>query len=504
MLNIGDITPITSVYNAHKEADVTKDKVKVLVIDDDPKVSWILSEGLEGDYEILSARDGAEGIQLASTEKPELILLDIKMPGMSGLDVLSKLKKSDLPSEVIMLSGHGETKYVVESIRKGAAEFVNKPFDVKEVEIHIQSVLEKSRLRQELTHLKSELQAKSRWDSFVGDSPKMLEVKNIIEQVAPSELTVLIRGESGTGKEIVARMLHEMSDRVKSSFSKVNCAAIPRDLLEAELFGYEKGAFTGAHRTKPGRFEVANNGTMFLDEIGDMPLELQSKLLQVLEQQEFVRVGGITNIKVDLRIICATNKNLEEAIGTKQFRDDLFYRLNEITIFLPPLRERREDVPLLVEHFLKKYNAQYKKEFPPLSKQTVSSLMEYEFPGNVRQLENLVKQVVVREDEGIVEDLLARGQQVTPTQSYQSAGQAPVQGGMTPNPPIQREQPKEPKDYSLKKRVSRAVEEEEKTLILEVLNKVNWNRRKASEILEISYRSLLYKIKEYRINEINQ
>ena len=478
-----------------------KKKVKLLIIDDDPKVSWILSEGLEGDYEILNARDGTEGIQIASTEKPQLILLDIKMPGMDGLDVLRKLKKSDHPAEVIMLSGHGETKYVVESIRQGAAEFVNKPFDVKEVEIHIQSVLEKSRLRQELTHLKSELKAKSHYDSFIGDSHKMIEVRNIIEQVADSELTVLIRGESGTGKEIVARMLHSMSSRGQNTFSKVNCAAIPRDLLEAELFGYEKGAFTGAHKTKPGRFEVANKGTMFLDEIGDMPIELQSKLLQVLEQQEFVRVGGVNNIKVDLRIICATNKNIEDAIANQLFRDDLFYRLNEIAIYLPSLRERKDDIPLLVEHFFNKYTAMYKKELPPLSRNVIEKLMDFDFPGNVRQLENLVKQVVVREDESIIDELLLRSHRIQPVRSYQPTGRlqpASVSAGESAQNTLQQEPP----DYSLKKRVSKTVMEEEKKLISEVLDKVNWNRRKASEILQISYRSLLYKIKEYRINEI--
>jgi len=480
-----------------------QDAVKLLIIDDDPKVSWILSEGLEGTYEIHTARDGVEGIQVASAEKPDLILLDIKMPGMDGIEVLSRLKKSDLRTEVIMLSGHGETEYVVESIRQGAAEFVNKPFDVKEVELHIQSVLEKSRLRQELTDLKTELKYKSQYDSFVGDSPKMLEVKNIIEQVADSELTVLIRGESGTGKEIVARMLHQMSGRSRSAFSKVNCAAIPRDLLEAELFGYEKGAFTGAHKTKPGRFEVANKGTMFLDEIGDMPLELQSKLLQVLEQQEFVRVGGINNIKVDLRIICATNRNLEEAIGGKLFRDDLFYRLNEITIFLPPLRERKDDIPLLVDHFFKRYCLQYKKEMAPMSREAISKLMASDFPGNVRQLENLVKQVVVREDEDIIEDLLLRDHQIEPAMSYQPSGRLqPVAVGAGTAETVVQDQPQDQQDFSLKRRVSKAVASEEKKLISQVLNKVNWNRRKAAEILEISYRSLLYKIKEYRINEI--
>ncbi len=478
-----------------------RDKVKLLIIDDDPQVSWILTEGLHGDYEILSARDGMEGIQVASTEKPHLILLDIKMPGMSGLEVLSRLKKAELPSEVIMLSGHGETKYVVESIRQGAAEFVNKPFDVKEVEIHIQSVLEKSRLRQELSRVKDELRVKSQYDSLIGDSRPMLEVKGVIEQVADSDLTVLIRGESGTGKEIVARMLHGMSGRSENSISKVNCAAIPRDLLEAELFGYEKGAFTGAHRTKPGRFEVANNGTMFLDEIGDMPLELQSKLLQVLEQHEFVRVGGINTIKVDLRIICATNKNLEEAIESKLFRDDLFYRLNEITIYLPPLRDRKDDIPLLVDHFLEKYAQLYKKNIPPLSRDAISKIMDCNFPGNVRQLENLIKQVVVREDEAIIEELLTKGQQINATRSYQPVGQLQYAASGAAQQ-ADSETENEPRDYSLKRRVSKAVSHEEKRLISEVLNRVNWNRRKAAEILEISYRSLLYKIKDYRINEI--
>ncbi|MCX6825833.1 MAG: sigma-54 dependent transcriptional regulator, partial [candidate division Zixibacteria bacterium] len=348
------------------------DKPKILVIDDDPKVIWILSEALSSSFEFVSAGDGAEGIQMVSTEKPNLILLDIKMPGMSGLEVLEKLSRLPSHPDVIMLSGHGETKNIVESMHLGAAEFINKPFDVKEVEIHINSVFEKGRLKQELKNLKSELKSRSQYEQFIGDSPKMAQVKGVIEQVAGSELTVLIRGESGTGKEIVARMLHSLSGRAEEPFTKVNCAAIPHDLLEAELFGYEKGAFTGAHKTKPGRFEVANKGSIFLDEIGDMPLELQSKLLQVLEQQEFVRVGGIHNIHVDVRIICATNKNLEDAIRQQRFRDDLFYRLNEITIYLPPLRQRPEDVPLLVNHFLQRYNGLYQKSYPALSAQTIS------------------------------------------------------------------------------------------------------------------------------------
>jgi len=470
---------------------MSKAKTKILVIDDDPKVSWILTEGLSSKFDFMSARDGIEGIQMVSTEKPDIILLDIKMPGMSGLEVLEKLNKIDDRPEVIMVSGHGETNYVVESVKLGAAEFVNKPFDVQEVEIHINGVLEKKQLRSQLDNLKAELQASTSYSQFIGDSQVMQKVKSVIEEVADSELTVLIRGESGTGKEIAARMLHGLSSRKNRPFVKVNCAAIPRDLLEAELFGYEKGAFTGAHKTKQGRFESADKGTIFLDEIGDMPSELQSKLLQVLEQQEFVRVGGINNIQVDVRIICATNRDLEQAIHVKGFRDDLFYRLNEISVFLPPLRERPEDISLLIDHFVKRYSSTYKKEPPEMSPQTVQKLTSFYWPGNVRQLENMMKQVVVRGDETIVNDLIA------------AAGNQPMPASTSSNMSSRAATPDFSdleNSHSLKERIGRIVAVEEKKLIGEVLNKTNWNRRKAAKMLEISYRSLLYKIKEYSLN----
>ncbi len=465
-----------------------KDKIKLLIIDDDPKVSWILGEGLSSSFDITSARDGIEGIQMVSTEKPDLILLDIKMPGMTGLEVLEKLGRLDNRPDIVMLSGHGETSNIVKSMRLGAAEFINKPFDVKEVEIHINSVLEKGKLKQEVISLKSELSTRKQYDKLIGDSPKMVQVKNIIEQVADSELSVLIRGESGTGKEIVARLLHSMSNRSGQTFTKVNCAAIPRDLLEAELFGYEKGAFTGAHKTKPGRFEVANKGSIFLDEIGDMPLELQSKLLQVLEQQEFVRVGGLHNIHVDVRIVCATNKNLDEAIQQRLFRDDLFYRLNEITVFLPSLREKKEDIPLLANYFLERYNKYYQKDYPTLSQETMENLIKFSWPGNVRQLENIIKQIVVRGDESVVDDLKVHGNissDIKPVEEDSGIVDGQEESANT---------------YSLKKRINLIVAHQEKKLIKEVLGKTNWNRRRASEQLEISYRSLLYKIKEYDLD----
>ncbi|MDX9856170.1 MAG: sigma-54 dependent transcriptional regulator [candidate division Zixibacteria bacterium] len=473
---------------------MAKQKTKILVIDDDPKVSWILSEGLPSHFEFVSARDGIEGIQMVSTEKPDLILLDIKMQGMSGLEVLEKLNKSESRPDVIMLSGHGDTRYVVDSVRLGAAEFINKPFDVKEVEIHINGVLERSRLRRELAKAKEELRSQKKYANFIGDSEPMVRVKALIEQVADSELTVLIRGESGTGKEIVARSLHELSSRRSQPFMKVNCAAIPRDLLEAELFGYEKGAFTGAHKNKQGRFEVANKGTIFLDEIGDMPMELQSKLLQVLEQQEFVRVGGVQTISVDVRIICATNRNLEEAIGEAGFRDDLFYRLNEITIFLPPLRERPEDIPLLVNHFLEKYNGLYSRQYAGLTPETIAQLLGFHWPGNIRQLENMIKQVVVREDESIIDELIRSASHQSLKAPSGASGGQPGFSGYTPAAAY------DPNDLSLKSVVGKRIADEEKRLISHVLAKTNWNRRKAADLLQISYRSLLYKIKEYSLN----
>jgi DNA-binding NtrC family response regulator len=472
---------------------MAKNKSKILIIDDDPKISMILREGLSNKFEFLSAHNGVEGIQMVTTENPDLILLDIKMPTMNGIEVLEKLNKLDNRPEIIMVSGHGETQYVVDSVKLGAAEFINKPFDVNEIEIHINSILEKSHLKKEVKELKTQLEASKTYENLIGDSDEMLKVQSIIDQVADSELTVLIRGESGTGKEIVARLLHQLSGRKNKPFVKVNCAAIPRDLLEAELFGYEKGAFTGAHKTKQGRFESANKGTIFLDEIGDMPLELQSKLLQVLEQQEFVRVGGIHNIHVDVRIICATNRNLENAIQEQQFRDDLFYRLNEITLPLPSLIERTNDIPLLVNYFIEKYNTQYNKNLSQISSEMIERLKRFQWPGNVRQLENMIKQVVVREDETIIEDLIKNFHQRPVSQSTIVKSE-PISSPESTN------ETNDSQSYSLKSFIGQKIAEEEKKIISEVLTKTNWNRRKAAEILEISYRSLLYKIKDYNLN----
>ncbi|MCH8956916.1 sigma-54-dependent Fis family transcriptional regulator [candidate division KSB1 bacterium] len=372
-----------------------KTKTKILVIDDDPKVSWILSEGLSSNFHFLSARDGIEGIQMVATEKPELILLDIKMPGMSGIEVLERLNKIEDRPEVIMVSGHGETSYVVESVKLGAAEFVNKPFDVQEIEIHINGVLERKKLKSQVSSLRAEIKASTSFGACIGDSEPMLKVKSIIEEVANSDLTVLIRGESGTGKEIAARMLHQSSDRKTKPFVKVNCAAIPRDLLEAELFGYEKGAFTGADSSKVGLMETANKGTFFLDEVGEAPLSIQVKLLRVLQEREITRVGGNKTISIDLRIVAASNKDLAQAVNNKTFREDLYYRLNVIDLLLPPLRERKSDLPMLIQHFLHKYGEQKDRGPFKLSRETEALMFAHDYPGNIRELENIIERAIV-------------------------------------------------------------------------------------------------------------
>ncbi len=451
---------------------------KVLVVDDDPRICWMLNEALKDEgYQVFTARDGQSALQIALKENPQVMVLDIKLPDISGLEVLERLRQAELRVEVIILSAHGETKNVVKAIKLGAADFVNKPFDIEEVKMHIRNTLEKGRLKKEVQFLRSELKAKNKFESFIGDSPQIIEIKKLIEEVADSGLTVLIRGESGTGKEIIARILHHISSRRSGPFIKVNCAAIPKELLEAELFGYERGAFTGAYKRKPGRFELANQGTIFLDEIGDMPIELQAKLLQILEHREFVRVGGVETISVDVRIICATNQDLEKNLAEGTMREDLYYRLNEITIPIPPLRERREDIPLLIEHFINIYNKQFNRQFPPLSPSTLQAIEEYDWPGNVRELENLIKQTIVRGDEGIIKSELKKRSSLSSS---------------SPSPPQTTED-----ELSLKKASQKAIEETEKNLISKALNQTNWNRRKASQLLGISYRSLLYKIKEY-------
>ncbi|MEW6381484.1 MAG: sigma-54 dependent transcriptional regulator [bacterium] len=453
-------------------------KVTILLVDDDPELIWILTEALtkEG-YKIFSAEDGKTAIQQARNETPDLILMDISMPDINGIELLGRIKAISKRIAVIMLSAHGEAKNVVNAMHAGADDFITKPFDNDELKITINKVLERKALACENESLKKKLKSRAEYENFIGDSNPILNIKKMIEQVADTELTILVRGESGTGKELVTRAIHSLSNRRDKPFIKVNCATLPETLLESELFGYERGAFTGAQRPKPGRFEFANEGTIFLDEIGEMPPSLQAKLLQVLEEKEFSRLGGKKSVKVDVRIIVATNRDLEEGIRSGSFREDLFYRLNEVTIFLPPLREHKEDIYLLVDYFIKKYSSLYSKEISSISPQIMNIFMNYDWPGNIRELENLIKKIIVLGSEEVV---------------YTVIPHDVVEGKMVY---------KNTKIVPLKEVSRLAIQKAEKATIKSVLAKTNWNRIQAAKLLQVSYRSLLSKIKEYQIRE---
>ena len=379
------------------------DRVRVLVIDDDPGVRDYLEALVSRQgYQVFAADGGEEALRNLDESRPDLVTLDVVLPGMDGLETLRELKKRLPEVPVVMLSGHGQARTIVEAMRLGASDFLRKPFEVEELELAFQKALEKHALKAEVEQLRGRARTETEMLLLDGENRKMKEVREIIEQVAETDITILIRGESGTGKEIVARSIFQLSNRRDCPFVKVNCAALPSELLESELFGFEKGAFTGAQKRKLGKFEFANHGTIFLDEISEMHPSLQAKLLQVLQDGEFSRLGGEADVRVDTRIIAATNRNLEKAVQEGSFREDLFYRLNVVTILLPPLRERKDAIPVLADFFLRKYNEQYRKSVKQLSSETLSVMMQYHWPGNVRELENTVKRIVVLGNEQAV------------------------------------------------------------------------------------------------------
>ena len=509
------------------------EKQQVLVVDDDLAMCGMLRTFLsERGYSALTVTSADEAVRRFHAERPAAVLLDVVMPGaMDGLAALAALKKIDKDVPVIVISGQGCTSTVVQAMKLGAADFVCKPFENAELEALLLNALKQRQLSQEVAALREQLREQSRYTMLFGNSQRMAEVRELIERVSDTDVTVLIRGESGTGKELVARALHERSLRRDRPFVKVNCAALPTELLESELFGFEKGAFTGAIQHKPGKFEFANHGTMFLDEIGDMSAPLQAKLLQVLQDGEFSRLGGKHDVHVDVRVIAATNRDLETAVAEGQFREDLYFRLNVVTISIPPLRERREEVPFLTDHFLKKYSVQYNKPLTAVSPQLARLFMEYEWPGNVRQLENMIKRMVVLCGEAAI---LAELQQPAylayrpqpasaasrpPAAPFAPAAAEPAGRAIEPaaeavgagaalaaSPAARTNgaassaaavvQAGTPASVSLKDIARAAAREAERELILRMLTRTRWNRKEAAEILGVSYKALLYKIKE--------
>jgi DNA-binding NtrC family response regulator len=462
-------------------------KCRILVVDDEPSVLEIHSEYLlKSGYEVTTASDGTTALELAREGDFDVAVVDLLMPGITGMDTVRQLKELAPDTEAIILTGIPSLETSLEAIREKVFDYLCKPLEMAKLayvvsracerrqlikdnrELIGQLENERQRLQNEVTAAKRALENRlSSSPIFVGESPPISEVRRFISEVAPSDMTVLIRGESGTGKDIVARLIHSASGRgVKGAFVKINCPAIPESLLESELFGHEVGAFTGADRRKPGRFELAAGGTVFLDEIGEIPPALQVKLLQVIEHKQFTRLGGQETIRVDARIVAATNSLLEEMIKSDRFRSDLFYRLNEFCIHLPPLRERKEDIPLLVQTFLRKYGQEYNREQQNLSPLLMSKLMQNTWPGNVRELEAVVRRYI----------LTGREESILPS-LIQSAP----------------EEPTKPKTDKLR--------ETEIETIRSALINAHWNRRKAATLLGVSYSTLRRKISKYNLQD---
>jgi two-component system response regulator AtoC len=472
----------------------TTEPFRVLVIDDDPGVRDYLEALVSRQgFKVFVAADAEQALSGLDESRPDIVTLDVVLPGIDGLETLKRLKQRMPEVPVVMLSGHGQARNIVEAMRLGASDFLRKPFEVEELELAFQKALEKRALKHEVERLRTRARSETELLLLCGDNPKMREVRDIIEQVADTDITVLVRGESGTGKELVARTIYQLSGRHEQPFVKVNCAALPSELLESELFGFEKGAFTGAQKRKLGKFEYANNGVIFLDEISEMHPSLQAKLLQVLQDGEFSRLGGEADVRVDSRVIAATNRNLEEAVADGSFREDLYYRLNVVTVHIPPLRERPDGIPLLVDHFLRKNNAEYSKDVKALSSETMEIFMTYHWPGNVRELENMVRRMVVLGSEAtVLEEIAMRGK--TPVKAA-----APDEGAVDLGA-LAADLAKG-ESIDLKAISRRAAQVAEKRVIERVLQQTRWNRKEAAEKLQISYKALLYKMKENGLSE---
>jgi nitrogen regulation protein NR(I) len=379
----------------------------ILIVDDDKSIRYSLKRMLEEQFSVITAQNGEEALDRVRENPPDLTIMDIKMPGRNGIDVLKEIKSLDPKALVIIMTAYGTTETAIEAMKYGAFDYILKPFSIPRMKELVEKAISLRRLMKEEVTYAPLAGQEAEEERIVGSSPQMHEIYKMIGQVAPSDVTVLLRGESGTGKEFLARAIYHHSLRSKQPFLPVNCAAIPDTLLESELFGHEKGAFTGASSRRIGKLEQCQGGTVFLDEIGDMSLSTQAKLLRVLQERNFERLGGVETIKVDIRLIVATNKDLEGAISNGGFRDDLYYRLNVVSIRIPPLRERKEDIPELISYFLKRFNRELKKRIVGITPEAMNKMIAYGWPGNVRQLENVLKRaMVLSQGEWILEDQL--------------------------------------------------------------------------------------------------
>jgi two-component system, NtrC family, response regulator AtoC len=484
---------------------VLAQKTRLLIVDEDASLARFLQSYLtRRNFDVSSAATGDEAIRMFRVYDPSLVLLDANA-NLSGIETLERLKQIKPEVAVIMTSNQTDPEIIFKASKLGAEDFISKPFEPVELDRRITKVLEKLRASSEVVQLRDQVRRNNDFVALFGTSPKMEEVKETIEQVADTTATVLIRGESGTGKEVVARMIYAQSSRRDKPFVKVNCAAIPNELLESELFGYEPGAFTGANRQKLGKFDQAHYGTIFLDEISEMHPALQAKLLHVLQDGEFARLGGKRDIAVDVRVLAATNKPLERAVGEGLFREDLFYRLNVVTVHIPPLRERRPEIPVFLDYFLHKYSEFYGKNPPQFSDYAVQRMMEYQWPGNIRELENLVKRyVIVGNEAQIIRELSTHKPVMSSVSGASSLWNMPRETqAAQPAPEVVRPpasvsksaDPDGDNSLSLLEIGRRAAMAAEREAIERVLNQTRWNRRQAAKILKISYKALLNKLK---------
>lgn len=445
---------------------------RILIIDDDAQIRMVLSDRLEANgYHVIQAKDGAEGLKKTEVENPDVILLDLQMPGMSGLQVLQKLHKRILHIPVIMLTAHGTIESAVEAMKKGAFDFLPKPCKPDHILLIIDKALKQKNLVEENKLLREELD--NQYQMVIGNSPEMKKIMDTINKVAPSSTTVLILGDSGTGKQLLSRTIHQLSNRRDKPFVQVNCTTLSEQLLESDLFGHEKGAFTGAITQKKGRFELADQGTVFLDEIGDLSPAIQARLLHVLEYGEFQRVGGVDTLKVEVRLIAATNKELSIEVKEGRFREDLFYRLNVVSLQLPPLRSRSEDIPLFSKHFLKKHSSAMNKNITCIPQETMTILMSYSWPGNIRELENTIERgVVLASGDQLTPDLLPTLMEITSHEQIETA-----------------------------KSLEEAILNFKKIYIRKTLQLTNYNQTKAAKLLNIQRTYLNRLMKELTISK---
>jgi len=456
-----------------------KPRARILVVDDERSMQEFLEIFLRGEgYEVATAGDVAAARALVESDEFDVVVTDIQMPGGTGLDLLRTVNEIAPETMVIMITAFATTETAISAMKEGAYDYLTKPFQVDEIRLVVEKALEKKSLALENRRLKSELRTRTRSRRIIGSSGAMQRVLELVGQVADSRANVLVTGESGTGKEVVARAIHEMSERRDGPFIVVNCAAIPEALLESELFGHVRGAFTGALHNKEGLFELADKGTLFLDEVGDLPLALQVKLLRVIQEKSFRRVGGTHDQQADVRVVSATNRRLEEEVAAARFREDLYYRLNVIEIPLPPLRERKDDLALLIDHFVGKYARELGKKVEGVAPEALERLLAYRFPGNVRELENAIERAValtrgpVIEEEALPRSVLTRPEPA-------AAARIPVQGV----------------------NLDQLMEEYERSLILEALVPARGVKKRAAKLLGISFRSLRYRLEKLGIDD---